>query len=109
MVEPDLFYVETAAPVDLSGTHVHGTPTLVIEILSPGTRKTDEQAKRRLYDRAGVREYWTVDPELDVVKVYRRADDGTFPRVAELSREAGDDLATPLLPGFALPLETLFH
>jgi Uma2 family endonuclease len=109
VVEPDLFYVATAAPVDLSRTHVHGTPTLVVEILSPGTRKTDEQAKRRLYDRAGVRECWIVDPELDLVKIYRRVDDGGFPRVAEPSREAGDDLVTPVLPGFVLPLEALFR
>ena len=108
VVEPDVFFVASEAPVDLSRTHVHGTPTLVVEILSPGTRKTDEQAKRRLYDRAGVQEYWIVDPELDVVKIYRRADDGGFPRVAELSREDGDDLVTPLLPGFSLTLETLF-
>jgi Uma2 family endonuclease len=109
VIEPDLLYVAAGAPVDLSGTHVRGAPTLVIEILSPGTRKTDEQTKRRLYNRVGVREYWVVDPELDVVKIYRRADGGGFPRVAELSREAGDDLVTLLLPGFELPLDTLFR
>jgi len=107
VVEPDLLFVSNARSAVL-GTSVHGAPDLVVEILSPSTRRTDEIAKRRLYDRAGVVEYWIVDPEIEVVKVHRRADDGTFPRVAERSREAGDALTTPLLPGFSLDLAELF-
>jgi hypothetical protein len=42
------------------------------------------------------------------VKVYRRRAGGSFPRNAELSREAGDQLTTPLLPGFSLSLDELF-
>ena len=90
------------------GKSVHGAPDLAIEILSPSTRRTDEITKRRLYDRVDVREYWIVDPGIEVAKVYRRAGDGTFPRVAEHSREAGDALTTPLLPGFSLDLAELF-
>ena len=52
--------------------------------------------------------YWLVDPELDLVKVHRRSSDGSFPRVAELTREGGDVLDTPVLPGFALALANLF-
>jgi Uma2 family endonuclease len=109
VVEPDLIYVAAAQSDVITDEHIRGTPTLVIEILSPGTRKTDEQTKRRLFERAGVREYWVVDPELDVIKIYRRSDQGSFPRVAELSREVADDLTTPLLPGFSLPFDTLFR
>jgi hypothetical protein len=45
----------------------------------------------------------------EIVKVCRRAEDGTFPRVAELARETGDTLPTPLLPGFTLPPVELFE
>ena len=62
---------ERAAEV-LTDANVQGAPELVIEIGSQGTRKRDETIKRRLYERAGVSEYWVVDPELDVVRVYRR-------------------------------------
>ena len=48
---------------------VRGAPDLVIEIVSPSSRRTDEVAKRKLYERVGVREYWVVDPELEAVKV----------------------------------------
>ena len=104
VVEPDLLYVsnERAAEV-VTPQHIRGTPNIVIEIASPGTRKRDEKIKRRLYERAGVSEYWIVDPETDVVRLYRRTAAG-FDRAIELSREANDVLTTALLPGLDLPL-----
>ena len=51
---------------------------------------------------------WIVDPEIDVVRVYRRDDKG-FSRPVELSREAHDVLTTPLLPGLELPLARVFR
>jgi Uma2 family endonuclease len=109
VVEPDLLYMsnERAAQV-LTKANVQGAPELVIEIGSPGTRKRDETIKRRLYERAGVSEYWVVDPELDVVRVYRRAGEG-FERPRELTAEAADVLETPLLPGLPLPLARVFR
>ena len=109
VVEPDLLYMsnERAATV-LTAANVQGTPELVIEIGSPGTRKRDETIKRRLYERAGVSEYWVVDPELDVVRVYQREGE-TFARPVELSAEAGDVLTTTLLSGLELPVARVFR
>jgi len=109
VVEPDLLFVAGDQQEIVTDKHVRGAPALVVEILSPGTRRVDEKIKYRLFERAGVREYWLVDPELDLVKVFRRAADGSFPRVAELTSEAGDTLATPLLPAFTLPLVAFFR
>ncbi len=108
VVEPDLLYLsnERAAQV-ITAKHARGVPELVVEIASPATRKRDETVKRRLYERAGVSEYWVVDPEIDVIRVYRRERD-QFGRPAEMSREAGDVLTTPLLPGLDLPLVRIF-
>lgn len=108
IVEPDLLLIAGDQREILTDKNVQGSPALVIEILSRGTRKRDEQIKRRLFERAAVREYWLVDPELDLVKVFRRAEDGQFPRVAELSAEHDDVLTTPLLPEFSLTLAELF-
>jgi Uma2 family endonuclease len=109
VVEPDLLYLsnERAAEV-MTSQHLRGAPEMVVEIGSPGTRARDETIKRRLYERAGVTEYWSIDPELDVVRVYRR-DGERFARPVELSREAGDILTTALLPGLNLPLERVFQ
>jgi len=108
VVEPDLLYMSNARASEvLTAANVQGTPELVVEVGSPTTRRRDETIKRRLYERTGVTEYWVVDPVLDVVRVYRRTENG-FARPAELSTEAGDVLTTPLLPGLELPLARIF-
>jgi Uma2 family endonuclease len=109
VVEPDLLYLSNARAAEvLTSANVQGVPELVVEIGSPGTRRRDETIKRRLYERAGVSEYWVVDPELDLVRVYRREGDG-FGRAIELVAEAGDVLTTPLLAGLELPLTRIFR
>ena len=107
VVEPDLIYVSRARADILTTQHIRGAPDLLVEILSPSTRKTDEVTKRKRYEHFGVLEYWVVDPELDAIKVYRRVDEA-FVRVAELSVERQDVLTTPLLPEFAAPLGEIF-
>ena len=110
VVEPDLLYLShERAATALTPQNVRGTPELVVEIGSKSTRKRDETIKRRLYERSGVSEYWFVDPEIDVVRIYRRQGDSGFARAVELSREAGEVLTTPLLPGLDLPLARLFR
>jgi Uma2 family endonuclease len=107
VVEPDLLYISRERIGLLTEKHVRGAPDLVVEILSPGTRKTDEATKLKLYERFDVREYWIVDPEQDAIKVYRRVE-GTFSHVAELSAEPGDLLTTPLLPEWSASLTKIF-
>ena len=108
VVEPDLLFVSNErAPALLAGEYVTGAPDLLIEIASPETRQRDETIKRRLYERWNVIEYWVVDPEIDVIRVYRR-DGARFARPMELSREAGDVLTSPLFPGLEIPLAHVF-
>jgi len=107
VVEPDLLFVSNERR-SIVQDWVRGAPDLVVEILSPSTRRLDEVTKRHLYDRFGVREYWIVDLDIDTVKVYRRAEDGSFPCAGTLAAEADDALDTPLLPGFSLTLRELF-
>jgi len=108
VVEPDLLYMShERAKTILTDANVQGVPELVVEIASKSTRKRDETIKRRLYARSGVFEYWVIDPAIEVVRIYRRTGDG-FARPIELSREAGDTLSTPLLPGFGASLDEIF-
>ena len=109
VVEPDLLFMsnERAALV-LTDANVQGAPEIVIEIGSKSTRTRDETIKRRLYERSGVSEYWIVDPEIDVVRVYRRGADG-FERPVELRADQDDRLTSPLLPDLILPLARIFR
>jgi Uma2 family endonuclease len=109
VVEPDLLYMSNARAKEvLTAANVQGVPELVIEIGSPSTRRRDETIKRRLYERSGVSEYWIVDPDDSVIRVYRR-DGDRFGRVDELTLEAGDVLTTALLPGLDIPLVRVFR
>ena len=109
IVEPDLLYLSHARASDvLTPKHIRGVPELVVEIASKGTRKRDETIKRQLYERCGVTEYWVVDPALDVVRVYRRADKYFGPPV-EFSRGAGHTLTTMLLPDLEIALTRIFR
>jgi Uma2 family endonuclease len=107
VVDPDLLYVSKGRGKEIYGEWIHGAPDLVVEIASPTTRKRDETIKRRLYERWNVLEYWTIDPELEIVRVYRRREGG-FERAVELSHEAGDVLTTPLLSGLEVTLAAIF-
>jgi Uma2 family endonuclease len=109
VVEPDLLYISNERATEvLTQANVQGAPEIVIEIGSPGTRKRDETIKRRLYERTGVSEYWIVDPEIDVVRVYRRGAED-FDRPVEFRAASGDVLTTPLLLGLKLPLARIFR
>jgi Uma2 family endonuclease len=107
VVEPDLVYVCRQNQNRITETNLQGPPDIAVEVLSESNRRHDEITKRKLYERAGVREYWIVDPEIETVKVYRLVE-GSLLRVAELSCESGDRLDSALLPGFSMELGKLF-
>lgn len=68
MVEPDISVVCDRSKIDKHGCK--GAPDLVVEILSPSSLRHDRLVKLDLYQRAGVREYWIVDPEHKTVQVF---------------------------------------
>ena len=108
VVEPDLMFVAADQLDILTEPNIQGAPALVVEILSPSTRKRDLGIKRELFDRGGVREYWVVDPKARNLTVYRRMPDGSFPKVAQLDADGDVPLTSPVLPGFALSIAKLF-
>ncbi|MBR5914435.1 MAG: Uma2 family endonuclease [Selenomonadaceae bacterium] len=49
---------------------IRGVPDMVVEVLSPSTRKNDLTIKKDIYEANGVKEYWIVDPRNKTVDVY---------------------------------------
>lgn len=107
VVQPDLMVIQSERASIIGPKNIQGAPNLCIEVLSDSTRRRDEIDKRKLYERGGVDEYWIVDPELELVKIYRRAG-AAFERVAEISTETGGKITTPLLPEFELDVNDVF-
>lgn len=66
--QPDLLVVCDAGKLD--GKCCKGAPDMVIEITSPSTASYDRLTKFNKYLRAGVREYWIIDPDMKMVSVH---------------------------------------
>ena len=82
-----------------------GPPDLVVEVLSPSTREIDLKEKPAEYSRAGVAEYWVVDPEARWIEVYVLS--GTrYRRVGRFG--AGQTASSRLLTGFSVAVDALF-
>lgn len=82
-VEPDVLVV--CDPSKLSDRGCEGAPDFVAEVVSPSSRKHDYALKMCLYEEAGVREYWVVDPEAGRTTVYRYEATGPMPLVYPFS------------------------
>lgn len=67
VVQPDLCVICDETKLDDRGCI--GAPDLVIEILSPGNSKREMKDKFQLYEEAGVREYWIIDPNQESVLI----------------------------------------
>jgi Uma2 family endonuclease len=63
---------------------IEGAPTLVVEVLSPTTTRTDRTTKLRLYARYGVPQYWIVDSEAHAIEVYELSG-GAYSLVARVA------------------------
>ena len=108
-VIPDLAYVRNERWDEVvTGEKFTGAVDLLVEILSPGTanRQRDLNAKRGLYAKYGVEEYWVVDSENRAVVIFR-LQESKLEKIATLS--ADEILTSPLLPGFRLKVSSVFN
>lgn len=114
-VAPDAVWISRARLAESlrDDGKLHLAPELVIEVLSPGStnERRDREAKLKLYSRRGVHEYWIADWRTRQIEVYRRTNGGLeLPHLAHVATLFHNDtLTSPLLPGFACPLHTLFE
>ncbi len=107
VVQPDLSVFCDRSKITKPGAR--GAPDLLIEILSPSTTKKDINDKFDRYERAGVREYWLVDPGNRSIWLYRRNQEGKFDE-GELREPFRDfsAIASSVLEGLSIDPEELF-
>ena len=104
VVQPDVLVVCDPSKIDRRG--VRGAPDWLLEVLSPSTAAHDQIAKRRTYERAGVREYWLVHPGDRTLTVYV-LDNGQYgrPDIYELK----DETPIGVLPGVSIAWDALIE
>ncbi|HEY7546654.1 MAG TPA: Uma2 family endonuclease [Blastocatellia bacterium] len=76
--EPDLLFVSRERLHLLRHTFLDGPADVVIEIVSPESIGRDRGDKFVEYERAGVREYWLIDPDRRSAEFYELGDDGRY-------------------------------
>ena len=76
VVQPDICVICDLSKLDEKGCL--GAPDLIVEVLSPSSLKYDWNYKFNLYESAGVREYWIVDPKAKTVNVFLLQLDGKY-------------------------------
>ena len=103
VVQPDLCVVCDLEKIDSKGCV--GAPDLVVEILSPGNSKKEMKSKFALYQEEGVREYWVVDPERELVFVYV-AENKKFKPTIPI---ADDYVCSTIFPDFKIHTADIFH
>jgi Uma2 family endonuclease len=101
-VEPDITVVCDRSKISERGCY--GAPDLIIEILSPSTAYVDLTVKFDLYQRAGVREYWIVDPERRLVHVHLLHEG----RYTTTTCDETGTAAVHVLPGCVINLKEVF-
>lgn len=72
-LEPDLLVVRKDR---IGPKNITQTPTVVVEVLSPGTARIDRLLKSARYAEGGIEQYWIVDPRVPSVQIYRLVDGG---------------------------------
>ncbi len=80
-----------------------GPPDIAVEVVSPGDRASEVQEKIRNWLAFGVALVWIVEPKTRTVTIYRA--DGSAAILDESATLDGEDV----LPGFLMPLKTLFR
>ena len=105
VVQPDIAVICDPSKIDDKGCR--GAPDWIIEVLSPFTSSKDHIAKRLLYERMGVREYWLAHPFDEMITVFILGDDGKFKPPA--FREGKGKIGVFVLPGLTLDFDVVFR
>lgn len=103
-VQPDLTVI-----CDKSGLNENnyvGTPTLVVEVLSPSTTSKDYIEKMNLYMKFGVKEYWIISPKSKTVEIFPLSENGTYSEPIIYSKD--DVVTSKIFKDFSFNLKTLF-
>ena len=102
VVQPDIVVICDEKKLAPEGCR--GAPDLVIEILSPSNTAMEMYLKLEMYHKAGVREYWVVDPGTNTITVYCFQKDFSKTKSYSIT----DTITSAILPGLSITLDRVF-
>lgn len=103
VVQPDVLFIARER-LGIIGDHIAGAPDLAAEVISPGSWRRDRVDKKALYEQAGVKEYWILDPDAQTIEVFALVK-GAFQLHSRA--EETESARSKLLPGFKVSFNEL--
>jgi Uma2 family endonuclease len=104
--QPDALCIRQDRLAIVKEARVEGVPDLVVEVLSPSTRRRDLRVKMQIYARFGVSFYWLIDAVAGTVLVHTLTPQGY---VAGLPLQGSDTLDCPLFPDLTTTIDELLR
>ena len=106
VLEPDVMFVSHARLNIIGKKNLSSAPDLAVEVLSESTAQVDREVKSKQYARHGVPELWLIDPESQMVEMFR-LEQGEYELATRLT--FGQALISSLFPGWTLPVASLWE
>ena len=104
--EPDILFVTQERLHIVQQTHLSEAADLVIEIVSPESISRDQGEKYVEYEKAGIREYWLIDPEREQAEFYHLSETGHYQLCLP---DPQGRFHAKILPGFWLQIDWLWQ
>ena len=104
VVQPDICVICDETKIDSRGCC--GAPDLMVEILSPGNSKKEIRLKHELYEEAGVKEYWIVNPVEENIVVFILNEERKFCGLKMYA--SGDTIESLAVNGLKINLNEIF-
>ena len=105
VVQPDICVICDETKLDERGCC--GAPDIVVEILSPGNSKKEVRLKYELYEEAGVKEYWIIQPAEEIFSVLILNDQGKYDGARLFT--SGDAIESKAIPGLTITVQDIFR
>lgn len=104
-VQPDILFITAERRPPAGAKFFEGAPDLIVEVLSQSTLRLDRRIKLDAYERAGVGEYWIVDPRSHFVEVYVLSR-GEYALHGQFG--PGEQATSQILAGLSIPVDRIF-
>ncbi|MGH2509831.1 MAG: Uma2 family endonuclease, partial [Ktedonobacteraceae bacterium] len=105
LFQPDVLVILREHLERIREKRIVGAPDLIVEILSPGSLVIDRVIKRSAYERAGVAEYWLVDPKQKAIEVFV-LEDGVYVSLGLFTGE--QRISSRIVPEIPMPVAHFF-
>ncbi len=106
VVQPDILFVSGNRREIMRKERIDGPCDLVVEILSPSSRRKDRLKKMEIYRKAGIPHYWIIDPDEKILEAYQLKGENYF---LVFTGGPEDEFAHPEFPGLKLDLGKVFY